>query len=165
MTTRVQLLSDQDLRALEMPHVSQPSRHNAQRARSSSNDKDPPRDSRRRARVLDDIEAILDASLRRLQTCNEWRLNKEFAKHHWNLPRDKDYYLLLEDCKEKYYVLNKGLRACTFREVLMTSGSIAKRRMSASGPMHTLGEPKSYCSPPFLSPCTSTPSSVLACNI
>ena len=136
-----------------------------QRAQSSSNDKDPPRDSRRRARVLDDIEAILDASSRRLQACNEWRLDKEFAEHHWNLPRDEDYYLLLEDCKEKYYVLNKGPRACTFREVLMTSGSIAEHPTSASGPTHTLGEPKLHRLPSLLSSCANAQSVEPACNI
>jgi hypothetical protein len=147
-----------------MPHASRPSRCDAQRARSSSNDKDPPRDTRR-ARILDDIEAILDASSQRLQTCNEWHLDEEFAEYHWSLPRDEDYYLLLEDCKEKYHVLKTGPCPCTFGEVLRTSGpSIPPYMMSVERLAHT-GEIKFHCPPSPLSPCTNAPSSESACDV
>ena len=152
------------LRALDMPHASRPSRCDAQRARSSSNDKDPPRDTRR-ASKLDDIEAILEALLRRLQACNEWHLDKEFAEYYWSLSRDEDYYLLLEDCKEKYYVLKTGPCPCTFGEVLRTSGpSMPPYLMSVEHLAHT-GEPKFRCTPSPLSPRANAPSSESACDV
>ena len=148
-----------------MPHASQPSRHDAQRARSSSNDKDPPRGPRRRASKLDDIEAILEASSRRLQAYNEWCLDEEFAEYYWSLSRDEDYYVLLEDCKEKYYVLKTGPCPCTFGEVLRTSGpSILPYVMSVEHLAHT-GELKFHCPPSPLSPCANVPSSESACDV
>ena len=115
----------------------------------------------RRASKLDDIEAILDASLQKPQTCNEWCLNEEFAKYYWSLPCDEDYYLLLKDCKEKYYVLKMSPCPCTFGEVLRTSGPMPPYLMSVECPAHT-DEPKSFQSAMCSSPHASTPPSKLA---
>jgi hypothetical protein len=138
------------------PHVSA---LEAQCPTSSSNDKDPPC-GLRRASKLDDIEAILDASLQKPQTCNEWCLNEEFAKYYWSLPCDEDYYLLLKDCKEKYYVLKTSPCPCTFGEVLRTSGPVPPYLMSVECPAHT-DEPKSFQSAMCSSPHASTPPSKL----
>ncbi|KAF8663667.1 hypothetical protein AX14_006834, partial [Amanita brunnescens Koide BX004] len=76
-----------------MPSAPQSPRCDYKRAQSSSNDKQPPRDSRRKERIsrttLDDIEAILDATSRRLQASIEHDLNEEFTGYYWDVPRDE----------------------------------------------------------------------------
>ncbi|KAF8675644.1 hypothetical protein AX14_005052, partial [Amanita brunnescens Koide BX004] len=76
-----------------MPHAPQFLRCDNERARSSSNDKQPPRDSRRKARfsrtTLDDIEAVLQATSRRLQVSIERDLDEEFTNYYWNIPRNE----------------------------------------------------------------------------
>ena len=143
-----------------MPHTPQSPRRDNERAQSSSNDKLPPRDSRRKARTtLDDIEAILQATLRRLQASIKCDLDKEFADYYWNVPRDKEYYLLLEDCQERYHTLKAGPCPCTFQEVLMTSGPLRPQYlMSAERSDHT-GEPEPSKPPLRSSPHTNAPSS------
>jgi hypothetical protein len=138
-----------------MPHTPQSSRCNTQRALRSSNDKDPPRDSRRRAsnaRILDDVQAAIQATLRVPIECD---INEQFVEYHWNMPRDEDYYVLLEDCRKRYYTLRMGPRPCTFKEVLITSGLIAQCAMSDSAAI--AGEPKSHRLPTPLSPRANTP--------
>jgi hypothetical protein len=144
-----------------MPHAPQSPRRDYKRARSSSNDKQPPRDSRRKERIsrttLDDIEAILDATSRRLQASIECDLDKEFADYYWNVPRDEEYYLLLEDCQARYHALKAGPCPCTFREVLMTSGPLRPQYPTSAEHTDHTGEPESFHPPIRSSPRANMP--------
>ena len=141
-----------------MPYAPQSQRRDYERARSSSNDKQPPRDSRRKARTtLDDIEAILDATSCRLQASIKRDLDKEFADYYWNVLRNEEYYLLLEDCRERYHTLKAGPRPCTFREVLMTSGPLRPQYPTSAERSDHTGEPEPSQPPLHSSPCANAP--------
>ena len=144
-----------------MPRAPQSPRRDYERARSSSNDKQPPRDSRRKARIsrttLDNIEAILQATSRRLQESIERDLDEEFADYYWNVRHDEEYYLLLEDCRERYHTLKAGPCPYTFREVLMTSGPLRPQYPTSAECSDHTGEPEPFQPPLHSRPCANAP--------
>ena len=82
--------------------------------------KDPPRLRRTRLlEVCNMVKPAMKASTLRLLTLD---LNRQFATYYADIPCDEEYQQLLEDCRERYPVLQTGLSPCTFQEVLATSG-------------------------------------------